>query len=1133
MNPPPSQATTATQTVTAQTVSATPITKQAQWYKDAIVYELHVRAFADSNGDGIGDFPGLTERLDYLRDLGVTALWLLPFYPSPLRDDGYDISDYLDIHPQYGTLKDFKAFLKAAHERNLRVITELVVNHTSDQHPWFQEARRAPKGSAKRDFYVWSDSPEKYRDARIIFKDFEPSNWTWDPVAQQYYWHRFFSHQPDLNFDNPAVKKAVFNALDYWLKMGVDGVRLDAVPYLFEREGTNCENLPETHDFLRQLRSHVDKTYGDRMLLAEANQWPEDAAAYFGKGRGDEVHTAFHFPLMPRLFMGIRTENRFPIVDILEQTPPIPETAQWLTFLRNHDELTLEMVTDEERDYMYRVYATDPRARINLGIRRRLAPLLNNDRRRIELMNGLLFSLLGTPVLYYGDEIGMGDNIYLGDRNGVRTPMQWSSDRNAGFSRANPQRLYFPIIVDPEYHYEAINVEAQLANPSSLLWWTRQLIGLRKRTAALGRGTLEFLHPENRKIIAFLRTHNAERVLVVANLSKTAQYAELDLSKFRGHEVIELHGRSKFPSPSDNPYPVVVGPYDMYWLELKPPRDPKQGAPSSLPQLDVKATRPEDIWAELLSFRPGDPVESALQSFMVQRRWYRGKSRVPNSFALESSLTFSKSEDERLCLIRVEYTEGEAQRYFVPLALAKGAAADDLRRRAPASGLADLRLSSKETMFLYDPTVDPRFGKRLAEFVLKRRRAKSEGSELSAWNTPAARDVPMVPASADEGTLMRAEQSNTSFILGQQLILKLFRTVESGTNPDVEIGRFLTEKTDFGHVPPLLGGLEFTPPGGTSMTVGVVQGFVKNEGDAWQFTTDYLGRYLERALVRIHANDQVPVPKEKLLELCNREPDDTAREMIGTYLEAARLLGQRTGELHAALASGTSDPDFAPEPFSVLYQRSVYQSMRSQLQDTVLALRRQLPNLNTADRANADEFLRQERAVQERFGKLLGRKLTGSRMRIHGDYHLGQVLWTGKDFCIIDFEGEPTRPLTQRRLKRSPLRDVAGMLRSFHYAFHTALDQRAKAGIVQTDSAPLREWGRYWYRWVSCTFLRAYLDSVSALGLVPKDPAELEAALDAFMLDKAVYELAYELNNRPAWVHVPLAGILELLGSRE
>src|SRR5690242_16074657 len=498
------------------------------WYKDAIIYEVHVRAFFDSVTDGIGDFGGLTQKLDYLEDLGVTALWLLPFCPSPLRDDGYDISDYTNVHPSYGTLKDFQKFLREAHRRGLKVITELVLNHSSDQHVWFQRSRRAAPGSRWRDFYVWSDTPEKYKETRIIFKDFENSNWTWDPVAKAYYWHRFYSHQPDLNWDNPEVRDAMFAAMDFWLDMGVDGLRLDAVPYLIEREGTNCENLPETHEVLRELRKHVDSKYSDRMLLAEANQWPEDSVAYFG--RGDECHMAFHFPVMPRLFMALRMEDRFPIIDILQQTPPIPENCQWAMFLRNHDELTLEMVTDEERDYMYRAYASDPQARINLGIRRRLAPLLGNDRRRVELMLGLLCSMPGTPVLYYGDEIGMGDNFYLGDRNGVRTPMQWSSDRNAGFSRANPQQLYLPITIDPEYHYEAINVENQQKNLSSLLWWMRRVIAMRKNYRAFSRGSIEFLHPENRRVLAFIRSYENERVLVVANLSRFAQSTELDLS---------------------------------------------------------------------------------------------------------------------------------------------------------------------------------------------------------------------------------------------------------------------------------------------------------------------------------------------------------------------------------------------------------------------------------------------------------------------------------------------------------------------------------------------------------------------------------------------------------------------------
>ncbi|MBY0231207.1 MAG: maltose alpha-D-glucosyltransferase, partial [Gemmataceae bacterium] len=538
------------------------------WYKDAVIYELHVRAFHDSVGDGVGDFKGLAAKLDYLADLGVTALWLLPFYPSPLRDDGYDIADYTAVHPNYGRVADFKEFLDEAHQRGLRVITELVINHTSDQHPWFQRARHAAKGSPERDFYVWSDTGTEYADARIIFKDFEPSNWTYDHVAKAYFWHRFYSHQPDLNFDNPAVWEALFPVMDFWLAMGVDGMRLDAIPYLYEREGTNCENLPETHVFLKALRKRMDEKWPGRMFLAEANQWPEDAVAYFGDG--DECHMSFHFPLMPRLFMAVRQEDRFPILDILAQTPAIPDNCQWCVFLRNHDELTLEMVTDEERDYMYRAYASDRTARINLGIRRRLAPLLGNDRRRIELMNALLFSLPGTPVLYYGDEIGMGDNIYLGDRNGVRTPMQWSSDRNAGFSRGNPQSLYLPVVLDPEYRYEVVNVENQQNNPSSLLWWMKRLIAQRKQHQAFSRGAIEFLSPSNTRILAFIRRHGAERVLVVANLSRFVQHVELDLREHRGLVPDEMFGGSDFPAIGDGPYPLTLGPHAFYWLSLRP-----------------------------------------------------------------------------------------------------------------------------------------------------------------------------------------------------------------------------------------------------------------------------------------------------------------------------------------------------------------------------------------------------------------------------------------------------------------------------------------------------------------------------------------------------------------------------------
>ncbi|HSN97503.1 MAG TPA: maltose alpha-D-glucosyltransferase, partial [Candidatus Nanopelagicales bacterium] len=590
-----------------------------EWYKDAIIYEVHLRAFSDSNGDGIGDLRGLIERLDYLQDLGITAIWLLPFYPSPLRDGGYDISNYTEINPCYGDIADFRRLLVEAHRRGIRVITELVLNHTSNEHEWFQRARRAPPGSPHREFYVWSDSPKLYQDARIIFKDFETSNWAWDPVAKAYYWHRFYSHQPDLNFDNPAVHEAVMQAVDFWLEMGVDGLRLDAVPYLYEREGTICENLPETHDFLKKLRAHIDARFQDRMLLAEANQWPEDAAAYFG--RGDECQMNFHFPLMPRMFMAVELEDSFPIMNIMQQTPVIPANCQWATFLRNHDELTLEMVTDEDRDYMYRVYAEEHRARINLGIRRRLAPLMKL-RRRIELMNALLFSLPGTPVLYYGDEIGMGDNIYLGDRDGVRTPMQWSGDRNAGFSRCNPQRLYLPVIVDPEYHYEAVNVEAQQANPASLLWWMKRLINLSKQYQVFGRGDIEFLQPDNGRILAFVRSFQDQQVLVVANLSRYAQFVELDLSRFAGRTPVELFGSTRFPDIGERAYFLTLGPYDFFWFALERP------AQATLGDGELTTLTAQGDWRSVLSGSGRAALTRVLASYIPARRWFRGKART-------------------------------------------------------------------------------------------------------------------------------------------------------------------------------------------------------------------------------------------------------------------------------------------------------------------------------------------------------------------------------------------------------------------------------------------------------------------------------------------------------------------------
>ncbi|MBO9306914.1 maltose alpha-D-glucosyltransferase [Thermomicrobium sp.] len=1108
-----------------------PVTQLADdplWYKDAIIYELHVRAFFDSNGDGIGDFPGLTQKLDYLEDLGITAVWLLPFYPSPLRDDGYDIADYTDVHPSYGTLRDVKEFIREAHRRGIRVITELVLNHTSDQHPWFQRARRAAPGSVWRNFYVWSDTPEKYKEARIIFKDFETSNWAWDPVAKAYYWHRFYAHQPDLNYDNPAVRRAILRVVDFWMRLGVDGMRLDAVPYLYEREGTNCENLPETHQFLKELRRYIDERYPNRMLLAEANQWPEDAVAYFGNG--DECHMAFHFPLMPRLFMAIRMEDRFPIVDILSQTPPIPETAQWALFLRNHDELTLEMVTDEERDYMYRVYARDPVARINLGIRRRLAPLLGNNRRRIELMNGLLFSLPGTPVIYYGDEIGMGDNIYLGDRNGVRTPMQWSADRNAGFSTAPRQRLYLPVIVDAEYHYEAVNVAAQQANPHSLLWWMKRLIGLRKQFKAFGRGSFEFIPVENRKVLAYVRRYEQETILVVANLSRFVQWAELDLSAYRGLVPVELFGRIEFPLIGDEPYRVMLGPHSFYWFSLERPRAGEEPVEITTSELPLVPVRESEGTLELGSGQRA--FEEILPRYLRQRRWFAGKARRIKQVRISEQVPLVTGESPAtLVLVTVEYTEGDPEQYVLPLALARGERASEIVERTPHAVIARALVEGSEAL-LVDALAEPACVRSLIEQIGRRRRFRGEHGVIASQPTAAFRRLVRPDAPLPEPVLSRAEQSNTTVIFPDRVLFKLYRRVEPGPNPELEMERVLSERLGFPHVPPLAGSLEYQPAHGEPMTLGIVLGYVPNEGDAWQYTLDELAGFLERALAYSEDPPSLRLEVESLLDLAGQTPPTMVYELIDTYVEAVRLLGQRTGELHRALASVTDDPAFAPEPFSMLYQRSLYQAMRSHLLQTLALLRQQLASLPVSTREQADAVLQREREIVQVYQKLLQKLLPAQRTRCHGDYHLGQVLYTGRDFVIIDFEGEPARPLSERRLKRSPLLDVAGMLRSFHYAASATLLEQQQRGLL-SDLARAEAWLRFWYGWVSAVFLQGYLEVVGSTTLVPSDSKDLGTLLEAYLMDKAIYEIRYELGHRPDWLAIPLGGVLELLRARE
>ena len=1089
------------------------------WYKDAIIYELHVKTFYDSDGDGMGDFRGLIEKLDYLQELGITAIWLLPFYPSPLRDDGYDISDYFDVNPNYGTLDDFRALLDAAHARNLRVITELVINHTSDQNPWFQKSRRARAAAAGglnasedelyyKDFYVWSETPEKYREARIIFKDFETSNWAWDPVAKAYYWHRFYSHQPDLNFDNPAVHKAVEKVCDFWLALGVDGLRLDAVPYLYEREGTSCENLPETHEFLRRLRAHVDAKFPNRMLLAEANQWPEDAAAYFGKG--DEAHMAFHFPLMPRMFMALQMEDRFPIIDILEQTPPIPESCQWAMFLRNHDELTLEMVTDEERDYMYRVYATDPHARINLGIRRRLAPLLGNNRRKIELLNTLLFSMPGTPIIYYGDEIGMGDNFYLGDRNGCRTPMQWSPDRNAGFSKANPQQLYLPVTIDPEYHYEAVNVENQQKNLSSLLWWTRRVIAMRKNFKAFSRGSLEFLNPDNPKVLAFLRRWESEIIVVVVNLSRFAQSAELDLSRYAGYVPMEVFSRNPFRPIRKSRYVITLGPHAYYWFALQAPGDGRRALRKRVAPT-IKA--PADLEA-LLSGAYRQQLESEiLPAYIRNCRWFGSKARTFRQLQVAERFPISEQTGgAQLWFVEVSYLDAPSETYALPVKIACSEAGRTVSQAAPHAVIA--HLAGDEQAVLIDAVWDETFRSRLFETIVARQTIQGRAGELAGFAGQACE----LPASAGPSQVFGVEQTNSSMLFDNKFFLKLYRKLEDGLNPDVEINRFLTEQTNFPNIPAFLGALEYRRARAEPTVVCVLQRAVASEGDAWQLTIDAVGRYYERVLARKADLQNETAPPGVLLD-----------ELIGgVYPDKAKLLGQRTGELHLALASNDAHPAFAPEPFNAMSQRSAYQNMRASLRRAFTILEKKLHDLPAKFRDEAKEVLASEQEILAREKRLLDRRTNAAKIRIHGDYHLGQLLYTGKDFVILDFEGEPARPLSERKLKRSALRDVAGMMRSFQYAAYSALWQPA---MRKEDVPFLERWADLWYRQMGSLFLQSYLEATGNAAFIPQNSEDLAIMLEAYLLDKAVYEIGYELNHRPSWVVIPIRGIKHILES--
>jgi maltose alpha-D-glucosyltransferase / alpha-amylase len=1078
-----------------------PVMADPLWYKDTVIYQLHVKSFYDSNNDGIGDFPGLLQKLDYIQSLGVNAIWLLPFYPSPRRDDGYDIADYRGVHSDYGTLADFKRVIAGAHARDMRVITELVVNHTSDQHSWFQRARAAKPGSAARNYYVWSDHDDAYAGTRVIFVDTEKSNWTWDDTARAYYWHRFYSHQPDLNFDNPRVLQEVLSVMRFWLDLGVDGLRLDAVPYLVEREGTNNENLPETHAILKKLRKALDDYAPGRMLLAEANQWPEDAKEYFGDG--DECHMSFHFPLMPRMYMAIAQEDRFPISDIIRQTPAIPENCQWAIFLRNHDELTLEMVTDKERDLLWSTYAADRRARLNLGIRRRLAPLLEHDRNRIELMNMLLLSMPGTPVMYYGDELGMGDNYYLGDRDGVRTPMQWSPDRNGGFSRASPENLVLPPIMNPVYGFEVINVEAQAGDQYSLLNWTRRMLTVRKRHKAFGRGSLRFLYPGNRKVMAYLREYEDETILCVCNVSRVIQAVELDLSDFAGRVPVDLTGGSTFPPVGQLPYLLTLPPFAFYWFILSTSAslpDWHLPAPEPMTELRTLVLR-GDIETVLASAERG-VIEEALPAYLARRRWFASKDEEIGAIRLSTAEPIT-GRALQILLVELEVTVSQrTDHYLLPLAIAwEDGLADALPQQ-----LALTRVRrGRRVGFLTDA-----FAVDALPVTVMRAMAASAVRPLANGEIrflPTARlkeiDLPKVP----EIRRLSAEQSNSSLIIGDQAVFKLLRRVFPGIHPEAEMGRYLTER-GFANTAPLLGEVTRYDAEGTPHTLILVQGFIRNQGDAWGWTLDYLSRVLNSSAV-IDPDAQI---------------DDIADALAG-YENFAAAIGKRLGELHATLAAPTDDPAFAPEKATGTDGTVWATAVRAQFEAALAALGA-VADWPNEESQQAAAFVRERRTVLAAAIDRLAKAGAGTlKTRTHGDFHLGQVLVSSGDAYIIDFEGEPARPLAERRAKSSPLRDVAGLLRSFDYAVAAASsraegpahDAPQKANVLDRFAANASE-----------AFLAAYSEVHAQSPQRWVTEAGEADLLDLFLIEKAAYEICYEAADRPDWIGIPLHGLARI-----
>ncbi|AYB33816.1 maltose alpha-D-glucosyltransferase [Chryseolinea soli] len=1083
------------------------------WFKDAIIYELSVRAFFDSNADGIGDFQGIIQRLDYLEDLGINTIWLLPFYPSPLKDDGFDVIDHCDVHPDYGNLSDFKQFLKEAHRRGIRVITELILNHTSDQHPWFKRSRKAKANSRYRDLYVWNDTPDKYKEARVMFSSEESTNWTWDPEARAYYWHRFYRHQPELNFENPEVQLEMIKIVDFWMKIGVDGFRLPSVPFLFEEDGTSCENLPQTHVFLKRLRAHIDKHYKNRILVAEANLWPEDAATYFGDN--DECHMNFHYPLMPRMFLALRTEDSYPIVDIIEQTPATPTASQWALFLRNHDEMGLEMVTEEEKDYLFKAYANDANTKFNAGIRRRLAPLLNNDRRKSELLHAILFSLPGTPVLYYGDEIGMGDNVYLGDRFGVRTPMQWNMNLNAGFSTANPQRLYLPIITDPAYRHESVNVEAQEENPSSFLWWMKNIMAMRKRLHIFGRGEMKFIESSNAKVLSFVRTLDKHRIIVVANLSQFSQAATLNLGEYKGCDITEVFSQNRFMSVDEGSYPITIGPYGYFWFQVDTAeKKEKSEASGELPLLKTDVS-----WEKL--FDNYDEVRvlerNILPPFMKKCRWFGGKAKVVSKVSINKTIALKVEGDAHfLVVLEVHYVQRLPEFYFLPLTFLPSDSILERVEYTVQSVVCRAEIQGKAG-FIMDSSYDKVFRDFLFTSMAKETRVRDDEGGTLEFNSSVFAKIDV--NKEVDSKVLKSDQSNTAVIYNDQYFFKFYRKLEKEINPELEIVRFLSEHTSFQNSPRYAGSIEYHDADDNVIVFGLLQEKVENQGEAWTMSVDSVGRFYERVLAGAKS---IKLPK-----LVNRasikfeEAPEVIQEFIGRgFYERMVRLGQRTAEMHLALASDNSNPAFTPETFTPNYQRSLYSSLRKLVRDRFNLLESSLPKLNPDVQEFAKRVLVLEDKILECFSEVYQTKIKAIKTRIHGDFHMGQVLFTGKDFVIIDFEGEPGFSFSERRLKKNPLKDVAGMMRSIHYAAFGKI--LLNENYRDRDLEFLESWAEQWQHYVGRFYLGAYMER---MGMGTTLTQEDDILIRTFLLEKAIYELGYELNGRPDWTIIPLRGI--------